>query len=193
MILYKKLSNYYSFIVLDKTEEEEKMPLNLEIKVKVKNFDLILAALKKIKAKKSELLHQKDVYFSTSKGLLKLRKEGKSQQLIRYQRDEKGKNRWSNFEILDLHQAHAESFLRNLLTCEVVVEKERLLYLFGDTRIHLDKVKKLGNFIELETRVLSTKKEARQQFLFLLKALQLDPKEELRLSYHDLLLQTGKK
>ena len=80
------------------------MPVNLEIKVKVKNFDLILAGLKKIKAKKSGLLHQKDVYFSTSKGLLKLRKEGKSQQLIRYQRDEKGKNRWSNFEILELRQ-----------------------------------------------------------------------------------------
>lgn len=169
------------------------MPINLEIKVKVKNFDSILLGLKKLKAKKAGMLRQKDVYFSNAKGLLKLRKEGKSQQLIRYQRDEKGKNRWSNFEILDLHQAHAESFLRNLLTCEVVVEKERLLYLYNDTRIHLDKVKKLGNFIELETKVITTKKEAQQQFRFLLKSLQLNPKEQLRMSYHDLLLQSGKK
>ncbi|PIW98623.1 MAG: hypothetical protein COZ80_09590 [Ignavibacteria bacterium CG_4_8_14_3_um_filter_37_9] len=169
------------------------MPVNLEIKVKVENFDLILSNLKKVKAKKAGLLHQKDVYFSTPKGLLKLRKEGKNQQLIRYQRNEKGKNRWSNFEILELHQAHAESFLKNLWDCEVVVEKVRLLYLHENTRIHLDKVKKLGSFIELETKVLTTKKEAQQQFLFLLKALQLDPKEELRLSYHDLLLHTGKK
>ncbi|MDP3683544.1 MAG: CYTH domain-containing protein, partial [Ignavibacteria bacterium] len=86
------------------------MPVNLEIKVKVKNFDSILKSLKKLKAKKAGLLHQKDVYFSSPKGLLKLRKEGKSQQLIRYQRNEDGKNRWSNFEILELHQAHAESF-----------------------------------------------------------------------------------
>jgi len=169
------------------------MPINLEIKVKVKNFDSILLGLKKLKAKKAGMLRQKDVYFSNAKGLLKLRKEGKSQQLIRYQRDEKGKNRWSNFEVLDLHQAHAESFLRNLLTCEVVVEKERLLYLYNDTRIHLDKVKKLGNFIELETKVITTKKEAQQQFHFLLKSLQLNPKEQLRMSYHDLLLQSGKK
>ncbi|MDP1993719.1 MAG: CYTH domain-containing protein, partial [Ignavibacteria bacterium] len=104
-----------------------------------------------------------------------------------------GKNRWSNFEILELHQAHAESFLRNLWACEVVVEKERLLYLYDNTRIHLDKVKKLGNFIELETKVISSKKDAQQRFRFLLTALQLDPKEQLRLSYHDLLIQAGKK
>ncbi|MFA4923947.1 MAG: class IV adenylate cyclase [Ignavibacteriaceae bacterium] len=169
------------------------MPVNLEIKVKVKNFDSILSSLKKLKAKKIETLHQKDIYFSAPNGLLKLRKEGKSQQLIRYQRNEKGKNRWSNFEILELHQAHAESFLRNLLACEVVVEKERLLYLYDETRIHLDKVKKLGSFIELETKVVTTKKEAQQRFSFLLHALQLDPKQQLRLSYHDLLLQMGKK
>ncbi len=169
------------------------MPVNLEIKVKVKNFDSILKSLKKLKAKKSGVLHQKDVYFSSPKGLLKLRKEGKSQQLIRYQRNEEGKNRWSNFEILELHQVHAESFLRNLWDCEVVVEKERLLFLYDETRIHLDKVKKLGNFIELETKVISSKKDAQQRFKFLLNALQIDPKEQLRLSYHDLLLQIGKK
>lgn len=169
------------------------MPVNLEIKVKVKNFDSILKSLKKLKAKKSGVLHQKDVYFTSPKGLLKLRKEGKRQQLIRYQRNEDGKNRWSNFEILELHQAHAESFLRNLWACEVVVEKERLLYLYDDTRIHLDKVKKLGSFIELETKVISTKKEAQQRFRFMLTALQLDPKVQLRLSYHDLLIQAGKK
>lgn len=169
------------------------MPVNLEIKVKVKNFDSILKSLKKLKAKKSGVLHQKDVYFTSQKGLLKLRKEGKIQQLIRYQRNEDGKNRWSNFEILELHQAHAESFLRNLWACEVVVEKERILYLYDNTRIHLDKVKKLGNFIELETKVISSKKDAHQRFRFLLTALQIDPKEQLRLSYHDLLIQTGKK
>ena len=165
------------------------MPINLEIKIKVKNFDSIILGLKKLKAKKSGVLHQKDVYFSTSKGLLKLRKEGKTQQLIRYQRDEKGKNRWSNFEILELHQSHAESFLRNLWDCEVVVEKERLLYMFDNTRIHLDKVKKLGYFIELETKVIATKRDAQERFRFLLKALQLDPKTQIKFSYHDLLLQ----
>ncbi|MCK9425403.1 MAG: class IV adenylate cyclase [Ignavibacteriaceae bacterium] len=169
------------------------MPVNLEIKVKVKNFDSLISSLKKLKAKKIGILHQKDVYFANAKGLLKLRKEGKKQQLIRYQRNENGKNRWSNFEILELHQAHAESFLRNLLSCDVVVEKERFLYLYDETRIHLDKVKKLGNFIELETKVVTTKKDAQQRFGFLLNALKLDPKEQLRLSYHDLLLQTGKK
>jgi len=169
------------------------MPVNLEIKVKVKNFDTILSNLKKLKAKKNGVLKQKDVYFASSKGLLKLRKEGKNQQLIRYQRNEKGKNRWSNFEILELHQAHAESFLRNLLTCEVVVEKERILFMYNDTRIHLDKVKKLGNFVELETKVLSTKKEAQKRFHFLVESLQLKPKEQLRASYHDLLLQANKK
>jgi predicted adenylyl cyclase CyaB len=169
------------------------MPVNLEIKVKVKNFDSLISSLKKLKAKKIGILHQKDVYFSNAKGLLKLRKEGKKQQLIRYQRNENGKNRWSNFEILELHQAHAESFLRNLLSCDVVVEKERILYLYDETRIHLDKVKKLGSFIELETKVVTTKKDAQQRFSFLLNALKLDPKEQLRLSYHDLLLQTGKK
>jgi len=169
------------------------MPVNLEIKIKLKNFDLALSNLKKLNAKKAGVLHQRDIYFTNAKGLLKLRKEGKRQQLIRYQRNEKSKNRWSNFEILELHQAHAESFFRNLLGCETVVEKERILYWYDNTRIHLDKVKNLGSFIELETKVLTTKKEARKRFQFLLKELQLQAKDELRCSYHDLLLPVSKK
>jgi len=169
------------------------MPINLEIKIKVSSFEPMVAQLKKIKAKRTAILKQRDVYFVASEGLLKLRKEGKHQELIRYKRNETGKKRWSNFEILELHQPHAERFLSNLLTKEVVVEKERLLFLYKNTRIHLDTVKKLGKFIELETKVLSTKKEAQERFNFLIEALQLDPKNQLRLSYHDLLFHAGKK
>ena len=50
------------------------------------------------------------------------------------------------------------------LKVEAVVEKKRLLYMYDNTRIHLDEVKGLGKFLELETLVLSGLKDAKNRF-----------------------------
>lgn len=80
-------------------------------------------------------------------------------------------------------------FLQKALTTSVIVKKERILYIFQNTRIHLDRVMGLGNFLELET-VISKQKmsQAENKHRAVLRALELDTCEKIPVSYSDLLL-----
>ena len=52
----------------------------------------------------------------------------------------------------------------NCLLNFVPLIKERKLFWFNNTRIHLDEVKELGNFLELETLLLDGKADAEKRF-----------------------------
>ncbi|MBZ0199157.1 MAG: class IV adenylate cyclase [Ignavibacteriaceae bacterium] len=168
------------------------MPFNLEIKVPVKSLSSIKKKLNKIDAEYAGTLNQTDIYYKIKKGLLKLRIENGKSQLIQYFRDEKSKDRWSDYRILELSSDNAEEFLAGLFSAEVTVKKERKLYWYKNTRIHLDKVKGLGTFLELETKLTSGKKDARDRFNFLIKHLQLDVNNQIRKSYRDSLRKKNK-
>lgn len=75
----------------------------------------------------------------------------------------------------------------------VIVNKKRELYLYNNTRIHLDYVSGLGYFLELETRVLNGLKDAEKRFAEMISLLKLDNKKEIRASYKDLLISKNKK
>lgn len=132
------------------------------------------------------ILKQKDVYYQCNRGLLKLRIENGSYFLIKYLRDEKNK-RWSNYEILKLEGKNPEKFLNSLLNIETVVEKKRTLYLYKNTRIHLDIVKGLGKYLELETIVKKDRKIASREFEEVILFLGLDKSKQIRASYKNLL------
>ena len=71
-----------------------------------------------------------------------------------------------------------------------VVEKKRQLWIFGHTRIHLDRVKHLGNFVELETVINNISfKHGWVEHLAAKKALSLDKFTPVRRSYGDLILK----
>ncbi len=162
------------------------MPVNLELKLKITPGKKIDSLLKTTKAEFKGTLKQKDVYYKFTKGLLKLRIENGVHYLIKYLRDEQGK-RWSNYEIVKLEGKNVEKYLSEILTIEAVVEKERKLYVYKDTRIHLDKVKSLGNFLELETVVVKGKPYAEKQFAHVVKMLNLDVAKQIKSSYRNLL------
>ena len=164
------------------------MPKNLEIKVKLDSLNQVRKKLKKNGIGLSEVLYQKDIYFSVNKGLLKLRIENENQTLIYYNRNEKSEKRWSDYFLLDIKNTEGDKYFRRFLDIIVSVEKRRELFLYNDTRIHLDKVKNLGCFLELETRVLNALKDAEKRFNHLLDLLELKNQEEIRASYKDLLL-----
>ncbi len=163
------------------------MPLNLELKIKVKSHTKLINTLRRINAEKKGILRQKDIYYKTGKGLLKLRIEGNSYTLIKYLRDEKGK-RWSNYELLRLEGKNPEKYLNDVFDVDTIVEKKRILYLYKNTRIHLDEVKRLGKFLELETLLVSTRKDAEERFREIIKLLDLDPTKQIRKSYKLLML-----
>lgn len=168
------------------------MPTNLELKIKLNSFDEVLKLLKKLKVEQKEKLTQKDFYFRSEKGLLKLRKMKSHCELIRYNRQENSSERWSDYEVLQIHDKKAERILSGIFDVETIVEKRRTVYLFNNTRIHLDSVKHLGKFIELETIVTAGKVDAKKRFNFLVKNLNLNTANQLRLSYRELMLQKAR-
>jgi predicted adenylyl cyclase CyaB len=162
------------------------MAFNLEIKLKTNSHKDYIKILKSIDTEYCGVLKQKDIYFKVPSGLLKLRIENNKYTLIKYNRNEKGK-RWSNYEILKLEGKNPEKYLTDLFKSETVVMKKRILYLYNNTRIHLDEVKGLGKFIELETLLLSGKKDAALRFKEMLSILKIDPVKQIRTSYKNLI------
>lgn len=164
------------------------MPLNLELKLMLKSHAKVKSILKKMNIRPKGVLNQKDIYYRIKDGLLKLRIENKQDaHLIFYNRDEKSKKRWSNYFLLNVDASQAESFMERFMEKSAVVEKKRELYIYDNTRIHLDTVKNLGKFLELETVVLKHKSDAEKRFASVLKMLGLDRKTEIKASYKNLI------
>ena len=159
------------------------MPRNLELKVPCHSFDKIIKILEQIKADYIGELIQKDVYYKINSGLLKLRIENGEQSLIKYIRDETGKDRWSDFHVIKFSDVDAEGFFREIFSIETIVEKNRLVYIYDNTRIHLDKVKDLGEFLELETLVIDGLEDAKKRFKDVINKLDLNLNNQIKNSY----------
>ena len=164
------------------------MARNLEIKLELDSFDGLIEKLDSMGASNEGILNQKDVYYRINDGLLKLRIQDGENLLIKYNRDESGSDRWSDYDILKLEGDNAEKYLNDIFTVEATVIKERKLYLYKDTRIHLDSVTGLGLFLELETVVTSSLDNAKQLFDEMVQQLGLDTRRQILKSYRDLLM-----
>lgn len=165
------------------------MAVNLELKIKTKSNDELVKRILDSDGRFIKTLIQKDTYYKFSKGLLKLRKVNEEYELIKYNRNEEKGERWSDYSLLFLKGENVEEYLHDLFQIETVVEKERKLYLYNNTRIHLDDVTKLGTFLELETVVKDiTKDEAIEEFDNVVRFLNLDISSQLKMSYRDLML-----
>jgi predicted adenylyl cyclase CyaB len=80
-----------------------------------------------------------------------------------------------------------ETLLGAALGTFVKVNKTRHLFVYGATRIHLDRVENLGCFVELETIMqYQTEEEARAEHELVKQTLGLDERETLAVSYGDL-------
>jgi adenylate cyclase class 2 len=97
-------------------------------------------------------LWQRDTYFNTTQGRLKLREQRPGRcQLIHYHRADQTEGRESRYQILAVTEAGLiRDFLTDSLGVRVTVTKRRRLFLWRSVRIHLDDVEGLGCFIEFE-------------------------------------------
>jgi|HubBroStandDraft_2_1064218.scaffolds.fasta_scaffold528320_2 predicted adenylyl cyclase CyaB len=141
-----------------------------------------------------ELLEQEDVFFPCEGARLKLRISGpKRGELIRYQRKDAAEVRTSEYLLARTNDPQA---LREILTATLgtagVVRKTRLLYLVGQTRVHIDQVEGLGDFLELEVvmRPEQSDQEGKQIAEGLLSELGIGKSELLAMAYVDMLKTT---
>ena len=131
------------------------MPSNIEIKAKITDFSRTRALAETLSDTPVETLVQEDYFFNlpnAAQGRLKLRRFSSDRgELIFYQRDDCAGPKKCLYEIVPTDVPdRLKSVLTKALGVRGTVIKTRLLYRVGQTRIHLDKVKDLGEFLELE-------------------------------------------
>lgn len=131
------------------------MARNVEIKARLADP----AATRRLVASAADgppaALAQTDTFFRVPRGRLKLREiEGGAAELIWYERRDTPEPSPSDFTVVEVSDAPA---LRELLAAALGrrgrVAKRRLVYHVGRTRVHLDQVDGLGDFLELEVQL----------------------------------------
>ena len=128
------------------------MARNVEIKAKVPDLAAIRAKALALALHPSETVHQKDTFFETPQGRLKVREfpDG-SGELIAYERADHTGPKVSTYERMSCSDARAlVRTLTAVLQTRGTVVKRREVVLVGRTRVHLDEVDNLGSFVELE-------------------------------------------
>ena len=122
------------------------MPSNIEIKARSENFIGLQAQLSAMSGGAPELLLQEDTFFLSPNGRLKLRVlQSGPAQLIQYDRPDQDGPKRSSYRIFETNDPESlKTVLSEALGVRGVVRKERLLYIVGQTRVHLDSVLELG-------------------------------------------------
>src|ERR1700742_1359584 len=128
------------------------MGINIEIKARVNSLDRARQLAEKLSDTPAELIVQEDTFFQVPSGRLKLRAfNDQSGELIYYVREDSKEAKRSDYTITKTADpAGLKETLSLALGIRGVVRKNRWLYLSGQTRIHLDEVEGLGDFLELE-------------------------------------------
>jgi predicted adenylyl cyclase CyaB len=128
------------------------LPSNIEIKARALNFDEIRRRAEELSDTPAEVIPQEDIFFNTPKGRLKLRVLANDRgQLIYYTRPNQDGPKRSDYHISHTSDpTNLKRVLELAYGIRGVVRKRRYLYLIGQTRIHLDDVEGLGQFLELE-------------------------------------------
>lgn len=129
------------------------MSRNIEIKTRVPDIDVLrMRAVALAGGTPATLIEQDDQFFAAPHGRLKLRRfaDG-SAELIHYHRADTADAKASDYVRVPVPDAEAlAQALERACGRAGRVKKRRWLLLVGQTRIHLDRVEGLGDFVELE-------------------------------------------
>ncbi|CAL4126381.1 unnamed protein product [Meganyctiphanes norvegica] len=131
------------------------MPRNVEIKAKVANIADLHQRAEKLAGGTGTILKQEDTFFNSPQGRLKLRIiKGEHEELIYYERPDQDGPKGSDYVKVDGASGELSGDMKHLLTrclgIKGCVRKVRTLYMVGQTRVHVDAVEGLGDFMELE-------------------------------------------
>lgn len=164
---------------------------NIEIKARLGDLQALQQVAESLSKSKCQVIRQEDTFFFAPYGRLKLRQSSADHgQLVYYLREDNRGPKHSEYYIFETDDPEA---LKGILTkaygVRGVVRKVRHLYLVGQTRIHLDEVEGLGQFIELEVVLQPDQGEAQglQIAQDLMDKLGITPEDLIDVAYIDLL------
>jgi adenylate cyclase class IV len=167
------------------------MARNIEIKASVPDLEALATRAAAVADSGPTEIHQDDTFFRCEAGRLKLRafRDGEGELIFYRRADRQGPK--ESFYLRS--PTSAPDTLRESLSLAYGpagrVRKHRTLFLAGRTRIHLDRVEGLGDFVELEVvledgeAAESGVHEARR----LMEVLEIDPSRLVEGAYVDLL------
>lgn len=137
------------------------MARNIEIKARVADAEQLRKRAAQIADAGPTPIYQDDTFFACDKGRLKLRDFGDGHgELIFYRRADLSGPKTSFYvrsPTASPDTLREALSLAHGMTGRVI--KQRILYLQGQTRIHLDEVRGLGHFMELEVVLTETQSE----------------------------------
>ena len=178
---------------------------NIEIKARLDDRTRVERQLAALGARRMWVRRQRDTFFSVPQrrttvpdgpltdggaGWLKLREvDGRRAELISYSRSSSSVPRVSDYDVVTVDDpATWKRLLTRALGEDRVVEKERTLWLYENTRVHLDRVEGLGDYVELETVIQrQTEAEARAETRRLMEVLHIQEPACIERPYRDLL------
>ncbi|KAM9334718.1 uncharacterized protein ABDE67_021264 isoform 2-T2 [Symphorus nematophorus] len=172
------------------------MPSNVEIKAKVSDLAKFAEKAAQLSQSEGTIIRQHDTFFNCSRGRLKLRDfMNESGQLIFYERPDTDGPKLSRYSISPTSDPPSlRTVLSDALGVKGEVKKERRLFLIGQTRVHLDTVEGLGNYMELEVvmRPEQTVEEGQQVAEDLMEKLGVSKESLVTGAYMDLILKGQK-
>ncbi|MCV6906460.1 MAG: class IV adenylate cyclase [Achromobacter xylosoxidans] len=169
------------------------MARNIEIKARVASLAAVESLAAALSGKEPVAIAQDDTFFACPDGRLKLRafSDGTGELIFYRRADDTGPK--ESFYVIS--PTSSPDTLRDALGLAYGVigrvRKQRLLFMAGRTRIHLDRVEGLGEFLELEVVLRDGESaeagmaEARE----LLASLRITPEQLVSGAYLDLLAQ----
>jgi predicted adenylyl cyclase CyaB len=170
------------------------MAANIEIKARVDDFAALKARAEALSDRALVVIPQEDTFFYTAQGRLKLRVQAPDRgYLIYYERPDQDGPKRSDYHLAETHDPeNLKTALTLALGVRGVVRKTRYLYMVGQTRIHLDDVEGLGQFMELEVVMRQGQSDAEGQAIAedLMRRLEVREEALLEGAYMDLIEQT---
>ncbi|MGT2771960.1 class IV adenylate cyclase [Streptococcus marimammalium] len=164
---------------------------NIEIKARITDYQKTKKFFHQLTQVEPVTLNQRDTFYHFCFGRLKLRQiNNKTSELIFYQRPDLSSSKLSNYKIWNINKPKQLDRVLGVVLGRVgIVEKTRLLFLKDNVRFHLDHVKNLGDFIELEYMILDNEplKQAQEKVETILEKLNISDTDYISVAYIDLL------
>jgi len=124
---------------------------NIEIKAKINDYKKVKRLIEDLCLTPIRIEQQKDTFFNTPSGRLKLRETKNESAIMYYDRPNSFEPKQSDIALSFTENPYTlKSVLSKSNGIRGIVKKKRILYKYEQTRIHLDNVEGLGGFIELE-------------------------------------------